>query len=271
MNEAFVLRLAASVGLSTVNAVVRRFGRANALVVERYDRMRTDAGAQRLHQEDFCQALNVPAERKYEGEGGPGLARSVALVREHSSDPLADVHAVIRWQVFNAAVGNADGHAKNLALLLTRTGTRLAPIYDLVSTRAYPRVDRHLAMFIGGNADPDQLTAQDWSRFAADLGVGERYLKDTANQIVSAIGGALAPTLRAFEKAFGRKDLSALGGRTRHRENGPKGCGVAEDLSWCWCWCWRSANRGARIGSRESGRANRVVRIGSCESDRSIK
>ncbi|MBK8010796.1 MAG: type II toxin-antitoxin system HipA family toxin [Deltaproteobacteria bacterium] len=207
VNEAFVLRLAEAVGLPCVRSTLRRLGRSNALVVERYDRLRAGARVERLHQEDFCQALNVPAERKYEAEGGPSFAQSVELVRKHSSDPLADVHAVVRWQIFNAAVGNADGHAKNLALLHTPTGTRLAPFYDLVSTRAYPRVDRHLAMHIGATSDPDQLTAKDWSRFATDLGVGARYVRDTATQVLSAIGDALIPTVRALEKAFGRKDF----------------------------------------------------------------
>jgi hypothetical protein len=60
-------------------------------------------------------------------------------------------------------------------------------------------------MHIGGNSDPDQLTNKDWSRFASDLGVGERYLRDTAKEIVSAIADALDPTVRVLEKEFGRK------------------------------------------------------------------
>lgn len=126
INEALVLRLAEAVGLATVRSTIRRFDRSSALVVERYERRRTGEVVERLHQEDLCQALNVPAERKYEGEGGPGFAAAVGLIRKHSTEPLADVHAVIHWQIFNAGVGNADGHAKNLALLHMPTGTRLS-------------------------------------------------------------------------------------------------------------------------------------------------
>ncbi len=35
-------------------------------------------------------------------------------------------------------IGNCDGHAKNFSLLREGDSLRLAPLYDLVSTRAYP-------------------------------------------------------------------------------------------------------------------------------------
>jgi hypothetical protein len=53
---------------------------------------------------------------------------------------------MVEWQVFNAAAGNADGHGKNLSILYDDEGPRLAPFYDLVSTREYPKLDRLLAM-----------------------------------------------------------------------------------------------------------------------------
>lgn len=207
LNELFVLRLAKAAGLPAVRAELLRFGRSAALCVERYDRSWSSGALQRLHQEDLCQALGVPAERKYEAEGGPSIASCVEVVRKFSADPLSDTAAVIRWQLFNAAAGNADGHGKNLALIHAAGGTRLAPYYDLVCTRAYPRVDRRLAMSIGGNSDPDALRGDDWKRFAAQLGVGERFLRETAAGLVTAVQDAAQPTLRALEKEFGRKDF----------------------------------------------------------------
>lgn len=50
-------------------------GRNRLTVVERYDRRRDEKGSVfRVHQEDFCQALGVLPENKYESEGGPSLA-----------------------------------------------------------------------------------------------------------------------------------------------------------------------------------------------------
>ncbi|MEI8256851.1 MAG: HipA domain-containing protein [Deltaproteobacteria bacterium] len=220
-NELMILRLATAVGLPAVPGTLRRFGKATALLVERYDRVERSGALQRLHQEDLCQALGYPAERKYQTEGGPGLARCMEIVRRHSSDPLVDSLLLIRWQLFNAVVGNADGHAKNLALLHGATGTRLAPFYDLVCTRAYPRLDRRLAMHIGTSADPDALRRADWAAAAADLGVGERFLRDTAREMISAVRDALEPTRRSVEREFGRNDFlrssvaPAIGAATR--------------------------------------------------------
>ena len=47
------------------------------LLVQRYDRQPGVPG-QRLHQEDFCQALGIVSEHKYQNEGGPGLAQALA-------------------------------------------------------------------------------------------------------------------------------------------------------------------------------------------------
>jgi serine/threonine-protein kinase HipA len=58
------------------------------LLAQRYDRIQDNEGnIQRLHQEDFCQALGVPSEIKYQSEGGPRLADSFTLIRDASSVP----------------------------------------------------------------------------------------------------------------------------------------------------------------------------------------
>lgn len=206
VNEVMILRLAEASGLPTVRARLRRLGRSMAALIERFDRKRNGVIA-RLHQEDFCQALGVPAERKYEAEGGPRFAECVELLRAHSISPLEDVHSLTRWQLFNVAVGNAAGHAKNLALLHGPGGTRLAPFYDLVSTRAYPRVEGRLAMSVGGNFNPDTLQRKNWARFAADLGVGDRYVRALGCELADSLQAAIDPTLRSLEAEYGRKDF----------------------------------------------------------------
>ena len=76
---------------------------------------------------------------------------------------MIDIERLMAWQAFNWLAGNADGHAKNLALLHSGRTIRLAPFYDLVCTRAIPRVDRRLAMGIGGETDPGNISgASHW-------------------------------------------------------------------------------------------------------------
>lgn len=190
INEAFCLALARAVGLPAATAELRPCGAQYVTLVERYDRVQTepDGPVTRLHQEDLCQALGLAPTRKYEQEGGPSFARCFELVRDHSVDPLADTRALLRWQLFNLLCGNADGHAKNLSLLhAPPRGPRLAPFYDLVCTRVYPRLDRHLALALGGGRDPGQIGAAQWARLAQELGLGRGYVKREVEALCSAL------------------------------------------------------------------------------------
>lgn len=166
-----------------------------ALLVERYDRIRASDGTlERLHQEDFCQALGYPDGLKYEASGGPGLAACSALVRRLALGPKA-VQGLLDWVVFNALLGNADAHAKNLSLLCDRDGRRrLAPLYDLVPTIYLPEslVDRSPAMRIGRAARIDRIGAEDWSAFADAAGYRKAYVLDRVQSLATAMLDALA-------------------------------------------------------------------------------
>src|ERR1700678_3133395 len=65
-NEHFSLRLARAAGLIVPNSSVQHFGNEIAIVVDRYDRVRSDRRCERIHQEDMCQALGLHPTRKYE-------------------------------------------------------------------------------------------------------------------------------------------------------------------------------------------------------------
>ncbi|MGA7631477.1 MAG: HipA domain-containing protein [Terriglobales bacterium] len=73
--EHFCLLLARASGLVVPNSSVRRFRAEIAIVIERYDRIRSSDGWLRVHQEDMCQALGLHPAKKYENEGGPGVHR----------------------------------------------------------------------------------------------------------------------------------------------------------------------------------------------------
>lgn len=177
-NEAFCLRVAACAGLSVARSEVMTIGGYECLVVERFDRTVGDgARIERLHQEDFCQALGVLPRDKYESDGGPSFARVVEATRRLSVAAAGDVVSLVRSLILNYLIGNSDAHAKNYALLYhPLTSARLAPLYDLVSTAVYD-VEQRLAMSIGGEDDPNALGADDWDRLAADAGIGLRQLR----------------------------------------------------------------------------------------------
>jgi len=147
INEAFCMNLAARVGLPVPVADVAVIGTQQVYRVERYDRKRSADGLlERLHQEDFCQALGIPPELKYEKEGGPGFRDCFRLVEECSSEPLPDIQHLLNWAMFNFIIGNADAHGKNLSFLYQDGGVRLAPFYDLISTAVYERINNKFAI-----------------------------------------------------------------------------------------------------------------------------
>lgn len=188
--EALGLALARAIGLNAVEASIIEVSGRKGLLVERYDRVVRDGNLVRLHQEDFCQALGYPGELKYEAGGGPSLAQCANLVRQRLRlGPMA-VQGLLDWVIYNAVIGNADAHAKNLALLCDQDGhRRLAPFYDLVPTIAFsPRlVDRTPALRIGDCEHMDRITSAHWRAFAAATGYAPGFVLRRVAAIAEAI------------------------------------------------------------------------------------
>ncbi|HEU4703107.1 MAG TPA: type II toxin-antitoxin system HipA family toxin, partial [Conexibacter sp.] len=173
VNEAFCLLFGSRLGVPTVPAQPRRAGDHAYLLVERYDRFRRPDGSfGRLHQEDFCQALGIPSERKYEVEGGPSLADCFALVRRATTVPAAHMLVLLDAVALNFLVGNHDAHGKNFSLLRSPEETGLAPFYDILSTLAYPNLARRAAMAIGGERRPDYVRRRHLDRLCDAAGLG---------------------------------------------------------------------------------------------------
>lgn len=178
-NEAFCMQLAVHMGLPVPAATILH-REAPLYLVDRYDREPTSGGKiERLHQEDFCQALGVPPDMKYEKEGGPSLQACFRLLREASIQPVADAKALLGWVIFNFLIGNADAHGKNVSLLLGEQGPQLAPFYDLMSTAVYTELTDKLAMRIGGEDRPQWIIERRWEQFAKDIGIGYKLVRQT--------------------------------------------------------------------------------------------
>lgn len=198
-NELFCLLLAARLGLPAAKASLGFAGDASYLLVERYDRIMENGGRVRLHQEDFCQALSIAPEKKYEREGGPNIADCLQLFERHSARPAVDRLAFLHLAIFNYLIGNADCHGKNFSLLYRPEGPRLAPAYDLMCTAVYPDVQKKLAMKIGGEYDPEKIFRRHWHRLVADTAAARKVLDKDLNDIARAIrteAAALAEALR---------------------------------------------------------------------------
>ena len=200
-NEAFVMRLAAAVGLDVAPVEPRVVRDRTFLLVERYDRSaNAGGGVRRVHQEDFCQALAFAPERKYASEGGPVLKDCFALLRRVAARPAVDVLKLLDAVIFNLIAGNADAHGKNFSILHDESGPRLAPLYDLLATVVYPELSAALAMKIGRRSTLEEMDMGGWVRFAADAGLGLPLVRRRVAEISAGVrmqaGGVAAGLMR---------------------------------------------------------------------------
>lgn len=156
-NGHFCLRLARASGLVVPNSSVRRFRDEIAIVIERYDRIQSRGERLRVHQIRRICAKRLPCIRRGNTRmtAGREFARSVDLLREHSTHPGDDVQSFLDAIAFNWLIAGTDAHAKNYALLLgAHGGVRLAPFYDVASVLPYRGINLNkakLAMKIGAN------------------------------------------------------------------------------------------------------------------------
>jgi len=199
-NEGFCLALAESMQLKPARSQVHSVLGRQFLLVGRYDRV-VDAQRhrQRLHQEDFCQALGVVPEMKYQNEGGPDLAQCFDLVRRVTRPSAPQILRLLDYVIFNTLIGNHDAHAKNFSLLYAGKSTVLAPFYDTLSTAVYPTLTPKMAMKIGSKYKFSEVQARHWDQFAENVGLG----KAQARKRILALAKSLPPTARELQSAPG--------------------------------------------------------------------
>lgn len=138
-NEWVCAQIVAQLGLPVAPTTMARFGDENVLIVERFDRAVMDGGRwiARLPQEDFCQALGVPPRRKYEPDGGPGMAKCLQLLAG-SAEPQQDALAFQLAQLAFWLLAATDGHAKNFSIFLQPGDSYvMTPLYDALSMWPY--------------------------------------------------------------------------------------------------------------------------------------
>lgn len=188
-NEYFCMLLAARCGLSAAHVELITAAGQSCLVIERFDRTTKNSPPERLHQEDLCQALSLTPDFKYQQQGWrlPSYASLASLLDEHSLAPGLDRLAVARAALFNFLIGNADAHAKNFSLLHLPGGVRLAPLYDLVCTAAYPQLSTELSLSIGDELHPDAINTTHWVDLTRDLGLAPAGFERERRQLAERI------------------------------------------------------------------------------------
>ncbi|MCW4456137.1 type II toxin-antitoxin system HipA family toxin [Flavobacterium sp. MXW15] len=208
-NEWLCMQLLGAFGIPVANTSMGRFEDQRALIVERFDRRLARDGRWwlRLPQEDMCQVFGLPASKKYESDGGPGIVRIMELLRQ--SERTEDRAIFFKTQLLFWMLAATDGHAKNFSLHIEPAGRfRLTPIYDVLSV--YPILGRgpqqlspfsaQLAMSVLGknrHRRLQRIRRRHWNETARICGIAagaEPWIGELLDKVEPAIA-SVQPTL----------------------------------------------------------------------------
>lgn len=221
--ENWSLRVARAAGLAACTSHVESFDGRSAIVVQRYDRVgASDADSnvqtgkiERVHQEDFCQALGLDPGAKYESTEEPGgsrLRRIVRLAADRSVDPEQLRIDLLSAVTFNVITGNGDAHSKNYSLLIGRRGqVSLAPLYDTAPVMYLNPRFRSTGHVINGRTNIDWVDIDDLAAEAAQWGMTKTTATRTVTEVMERVHESAAVTaLPPQVDALVRTRLDAL-------------------------------------------------------------
>src|SRR6185436_16488441 len=101
--------------------------------------------------------------------------------------------------IFNFLVGNMDAHGKNFSLLHSASGIRLAPLYDITCTAAFPDYSHTLAMDIGDSFEPKEVHAYQWRMLCEDIGYGYGEFRKKAKMLYTSLPNAAEQTYKSMQ------------------------------------------------------------------------
>jgi serine/threonine-protein kinase HipA len=206
-NETFCMDLARQISLPVPESQLYNFEGHELFFVERFDRQRSEQTIKRIHQEDFCQAMGLPFNRKYQETGGPGFLQCRELVEEYLAENVIPIkQQLTSIMAFNFLIGNNDAHGKNFSVLHGDM-VKLAPFYDLVSTQVYPGLDRKLAMAIGKTYRHDHINESSFTQFARDMKFRPEKVFEITEGIARTVGVKYEVVLSAHEKQYGQSKI----------------------------------------------------------------
>jgi serine/threonine-protein kinase HipA len=175
----------------------------NVLVVHRFD---VDENGKPLRAlEDFCALLGLRPEYKYETT----WERIAKAVRDHVNGryQYETFQRLAAMLLMTYAMGNADCHSKNLALLYTsREDARLAPVYDFFTTSVYAGYrDNPPGIMFGGRKT--WLPGKTLAKFiTATFSIPEREQKEMVERISDAVADTAPAVREMMNRHAGFKD-----------------------------------------------------------------
>jgi serine/threonine-protein kinase HipA len=201
INEFVCMKLAQSCGLNVPNVELKTINNTTFLLEERYDRIVNKKSIKRLHQEDFCQALGIMSDRKYQNDNGPDIAKIYSLIQKECTIPLLDTKEILKYVIFNFIIGNCDAHGKNYSLLYEKGSSKLSPIYDAICTLVYPSLTKKMSMKIGKHYEILKVTKQDFVELATSINLKSSIVLKMLDETITNI-------TNGFDKIRNEKSLA---------------------------------------------------------------
>lgn len=201
INEFVCMKLAQSCGLNVPSVELKTINNTTFLLEERYDRIVNKKSIKRLHQEDFCQALGIMSDRKYQNDNGPDIAKIYSLIQKECTIPLLDTKEFLKYVIFNFIIGNCDAHGKNYSLLYEKGSSKLSPIYDTICTLVYPSLTKKMSMKIGKHYEILKVTKQDFVELATSINLKSSIVLKMLDETITNI-------TNGFDKIRNEKSLA---------------------------------------------------------------
>ena len=214
-NEWLCAKIVAAFGIPVAPCDIGVFEDQKVLVVERFDRTPASDGSWivRLPQEDMCQATGTSPLRKYQSEGGPGIAAIMALLLG-SETAEQDRSNFFKAQLIFWLLAAPDGHAKNFSIAHHPGGSyRATPIYDVLS--AHPIIGTgkqqiapqkaRLAMAVRGSTNHyliEKIHRRHWLAQAQQVGLGAASAERLIEEVVAGVDAVIDKVSQQLPAGF---------------------------------------------------------------------
>ena len=214
-NEWLCSKIVNAYGIPIARCEIEHFEEQKTLVVERFDRTPSSDGSWiiRLPQEDMCQATGASPLRKYQSDGGPGIAQIMELLlgSDHAEQ---DLRRFFKTQLIFWVLAATDGHGKNFSIAHLAGGRyRATPIYDVLS--AHPVIGKgknqippqkaKLAMAVRGSTNYyliEKIQRRHWIAQAQQVGLGAAAAEQLIEEIIESTEAVIADVSRLLPDNF---------------------------------------------------------------------
>lgn len=208
-NEFICMKTAKELGINIPDIKIGYANKTKYFLIQRYDREIINNKIKRIHQEDFCQASNIPSAYKYQAEGGVDFKRCFEILRA-TSQPAVAINQFIQLMIFNYLISNNDAHGKNFSVLYYENSEiKFAPAYDILCSEVYPELSNKMAMKIGGHYKHNEILLRNFEKLANENDINFTQLKKVIKNQCEILPSIIDGVIKSFENKIGKNILSA--------------------------------------------------------------